>query len=127
MGAEAIVGLISLFGPKLINLAAGIFGRKNTPEQTLASLAQANPDALGKYIEAQASLAKAQNEAVNADISGTISVWVANIRAMIRPVITVAASVHLIYTGINGYVLPPEVMNTYVLIIGSWFGSRMIN
>jgi hypothetical protein len=125
MGIDAIVSLVSLFGPKLINLVGGIFGRKNTPEQTLASLAQANPDALGKYVEAQAALVRANNESVNADISGSISVWVANTRAMIRPVITVAAAAHTIYSGLHGINLDESTRYTYEVIIGSWFGSRL--
>jgi len=126
MGIDAIVSLVSLFGPKLINMVSGLFGRKNTPEQTLASLAQANPDALGKYVEAQAALVRAQNESVNADVSGTISVWVSDVRAMIRPVITCTATAHLIYCGLHGCVLDESTRYTYEMIIGSWFGSRLI-
>lgn len=125
MGIDAIVSLVSLFGPKLIDMAKGLFGRKNTPEQTLASLAQANPDALGKYVEAQAGLVRAQNESVNADVSGTISVWVSDIRAMIRPVITVLAATHTIYAGLHGVVLDEGTRYLYETIIGSWFGSRL--
>jgi hypothetical protein len=125
MGIDAIVGLVSLFGPKLISLVGGMFGKKNSPEQTLASLAQSNPDALGKYIEAQATLLKAQNEAVNADVSGAISVWVSNVRALIRPALSVLAAVHLVYAYAHGTVLDEGTRYTYEAMLCSWFGSRL--
>lgn len=125
MGIDAVVGLVSLFGPKIINLVGGLFGRKNTPEQTIASLAQSNPDALGKYVEAQASLLRAQNEAVNADVSGTISVWVSDVRALIRPVLSLLAAVHLVYAYAHGVVLDEGTRYTYEAMICSWFGSRL--
>jgi hypothetical protein len=125
MGIDAIVGLVSLFGPKVINVVSGWLGRKNSPEQTLASLAQSNPDALGKYVEAQASLIRAQNEAVNADVSGSISEWVSDVRALIRPVLTIAAIIHIVIAAYYKIPIEEGIRYTYESMICSWFGSRL--
>ena len=106
-------------------MAKGLFGRKNSPEQTLASLAQTNPDALSKYIEAQAKLIDAQDRAVNADVSGQVWEWVSSVRALIRPLITVIAAIHIYFSWQTGKAIPQEAMYIYETAIGSWFGSRL--
>lgn len=124
MGIDAIVALVSLFGPKLIDLVKGWFGSKNSPEQTIASLAQTNPEALAKYVEAQAKLIESQNESVNADITGTVSPWVSNIRAMIRPTITLVAVFHIVMAHYWKMQIDSDTMYVYEAAICSWVGSR---
>ncbi len=129
MGIDAIVSLVSLLAPKAFDLVKGLFHRKDSPEQVMSALAQTNPDALAKYIQAQAEYAKVQNEAVNADITGTVPEWVSTIRALIRPLITFVAMIHI---GINHlssgpqYDINDNAMYIYEMAIGSWFGSRMV-
>jgi len=125
MGVDAIVALVSLLGPKLIDLVRGWFGAKQTPEQVLAGLASTNPAALAQYVEAQAKLISAENASVNADISGTISVWVSDIRAMIRPFVTVVAAVHIVLAAHWKIAIPQEAMYVYEAAICSWFGSKL--
>jgi hypothetical protein len=126
MGIDAIVALVSLLAPKVIDLVKGWFGSKNSPEQTLASLAQTNPDALAKYIDAQATLIKVQNESVNADISGTVWPWISSIRALVRPMITYFAIAHIALAHLHPDIttIPDSAMYVYETAIGSWFGSR---
>ena len=125
MGIDAIVSLLSLFGPKIIDLVKGVVNRKNTPEQTLATLATTNPEALAQYTTAQSQLVAAINSSVNSDVAGQLSQWVSNVRAMIRPVITVAAFGHIIIAHISGQQIPDSVMYIYETAIGSWFGGRL--
>jgi len=128
MGIDAIVSLVAFFGPKIIDLAKGLIGRKNSPEQTLSSLAQTNPDALAKYIEAQAKLVEMQNASVNSDVSGEVWEWVSSVRALIRPIITMFGVIHIAIGHLNPDVpaIPDEAMYVYETAIGSWFGSRML-
>jgi len=127
MGIDAIVSLVALFGPKIIDLAKGLIGRKNSPEQTLSSLAQTNPDALAKYIEAQAKLLEMQNASVNSDISGDVWKWVVSVRALIRPIITIWGVFHIAIAHLHpgAPAIPDEAMYVYETAIGSWFGSRI--
>ena len=127
MGIDAIVSLVSLLAPKAFDLVKGLFHRKDAPEQVLATLATTNPDALAKYIEAQAAYAKVQNEAVNADITGNVPEWVSTIRALIRPAITIFAIIHIgiNHLGTDKYPISESAMYIYETAIGSWFGSRL--
>lgn len=125
MGIDAIVGLVSLFGPKIIDTVKGWLHRKDSPEATLASLAQTAPDKLAEYVNAQAALITAQNSGVNSDITGSVSVWVSDVRAMIRPFITCVAVIHIVYSSVSGTAIPEQFRYTYEAAIGSWFGSRL--
>lgn len=127
MGIDAAVSIISLLAPKAFDLLKGLFHRKDAPEQVMAALAQTNPDALAKYIEAQAEYAKVQNEAVNADITGNVPVWVSTIRALIRPSITIFAIIHIGFNhfGHDEFPISDGAMYIYETAIGSWFGSRL--
>lgn len=125
MGIDAIVGLVSLFGPKIIDTVKGWIHRKDSPEGTMAVLANTNPAELSNYVKAQAELMRVQNEAVNSDVTGTVSEWVSDVRAMIRPIITVTAIGHIIYASVTHTVIDPEFRYTYEAAIGSWFGSRL--
>ena len=125
MGIDAVVSLVSLFGPKIIDTVKGWVHRKDSPEATLASLAQTNPDKLAEYVNAQAALITAQNASINADITGTPHQWVSDVRALIRPVITVIALGHIVFAHFNNIAIPEAAMYTYEAAISSWFGSRL--
>ena len=125
MGIDAIVSLVSLFGPKIIDTVKGFIHRKDSPEATLASLAQTAPDKLAEYVNAQAALITAQNASINADVAGTISTWVSNIRALIRPAITIIGLFHIVVAHFKGLTIPEGAMYTYEACLSSWFGSRL--
>lgn len=127
IGIDAAVSLISLLAPKVIQMIQGVIHRKDSPAQVLSTLAQTNPDAMAKFIEAQAKLIEAQNASINADIYGTVWEWVGSVRALIRPAITVFGILHIAVANI-GSTYPPvsdAAMIVYETAIGSWFGSRM--
>lgn len=141
MGIDAIVGLVSLFGPKIIDLVKSWFGSKNTPEETLASLAQTNPQAIGEYCKGQAELIKAKVEQFNQDLPNEqvpegVWKWIASLRELleiyrgaIRPIVITIAFIHISYVL---YVFGPEKLSLvpewlryqYEIAIGSWFGDR---
>ncbi len=125
MGVDAIVSLVSLFGPKIFDTIKGFIHRKDSPDATMAALAQTNPAELSNYVNAQAALITAQNASINADITGTPHQWVSDVRALIRPVITVIAMVHIIVAHFKGIPVPEAAMYTYEAAISSWFGSRL--
>ena len=127
MGVDAILSLVSLFGPKLLDLVKGVIHKKDSPEQVLATLATTSPDALAKYIEAQAKLMEVQNAAVNSDVAGQVWEWVYSIRALIRPFITIFGIFHIAIAHIHPDIpaIPDEAMYVYETAICSWFGSRL--
>lgn len=141
MGIDAIVGLVSLFGPKLIDMAKGLIHRKDSPEKTMASLAQTNPDALAGYVKAQADLIDARTRGFNQDMPkdrlpdnthwSISSLWSLLVvyRGAIRPLVITAAFVHVYYVtakyGMAGLNLIPEwIRYQYEIAVASWFGDR---
>jgi len=141
MGVDAIVGLVSLFGPKIMDMAKGLIHRKDSPEKTMASLAQTNPGALADYVKAQAELTRSRTEAFNQDMPKdrlpdnthwTISsLWSLLVvyRGAIRPLVITAAFVHVYWVtathGMDGLNLIPEwIRYQYEIAVGSWFGDR---
>lgn len=141
MGLDAIVTLASLFGPKLIDTVKGWIHRKDSPEATMASLAQTNPGALADYVNAQAALVTARVKQFNQDLpdSGTpegTPTWVVALRELleiyrgaIRPLVITIAFVHISTTlysdGPTALSSIPEwVRVQYEVAISSWFGDR---
>ena len=129
MGLDAIVSLVSLFGPKLINLATGMFHKKDSPEQTMAAMAQTNPAGLTAYVNAQVELIKARMSQFNQDIAGQAPMWLVAWRGSIRPGIVCIAFLHitgvLIVMGPEGLSKIPEWMRyQYEVAVSSWFGDR---
>lgn len=140
-GIDAIVGLVSLFGPKLIDLVKGVIHRKDTPEQVMASLAS-NPAALTEYMRAQAELTRARAEQFNQDLPPEAPTegawkWIISLRELleiyrgaIRPLVVTIALVHITHTlywggGPTALALIPEwVRYIYEIAINSWFGDR---
>jgi hypothetical protein len=142
MGVDVIVSLVSLFGPKLIDAAKGFFGKKNSPEETMASLAQTNPEALSQFVEAQAALTKARVEQFNQDLPESPTPentprWIVAARELlevyrgaIRPLVITMAGAHITYVLVWGggatalAAIPDWVRMQYEIAINSWFGDR---
>lgn len=129
MALDAVVTMASLFGPKIIDIAKGWFSRKNTPEQTINTLATTNPEALTAYIGALSQLVTARSAQFNQDISGTASQWLVNWRGSIRPAVVTFAFIHIgfitVWHGPDKITLIPEWWRyIYETAIGSWFGDR---
>jgi hypothetical protein len=141
MAIDAVVGLVSLFGPKLIDLAKGLFHKKDSPEQTMASLAQTKPEALAEYVNAQAALIKARIEQFNQDMPDNVTPegtpkWVIALRELleiyrgaIRPGLITVAAIHITYNLValgpaSLQLIPEWVRYQYEIAISSWFGDR---
>jgi hypothetical protein len=142
MGIDVVVSLVSLFGPKLIDLVKGLVHRKDAPEATIASLAQTNPTALAEYVKAQAALIDARVRQFNQDLPAEQApaetpVWIIALRELleiyrgaIRPLVITVAGVHVTYVLIWGggpaalALIPEWVRYQYEIAISSWFGDR---
>jgi len=137
MGVDAIIALVSLLAPPVIDLVKKLVVKpgKDTPEATMASLALSKPEALADYVKGLADYIKAQTEFFNRDISGTLSPWVSNLRAAIRPVGTIASLIILAGMGaaaLMGVTYDPAMKDTIdglrytcEAVASSWFGTRI--
>jgi hypothetical protein len=137
MGVDAIITLVGLLAPPVIDFAKKLFLKPSadTPEATMSALATTNPDALGKYIEALTGYLKAQIDNFNRDVSGTPSQWISNLRASIRPIGTAFSLVFLaiiVVMTLCGYAVPTEAKDTLdgvrwtcEGVASSWFGTKI--
>lgn len=123
---EGIMTLGGLIIPPVFDLVRKkVLGKDDdSPERTLATLATTKPEVMADYVKATAESLRAQGEFFNRDVSGTPSEWVINMRAAIRPVVTIAATVGLVI----GYFMPESIDEatraTFCAIVSSWFGER---
>ena len=71
MGVDAVIALVSLLAPPVIDVVKKIFIKpgKDTPEATLSTLATTKPEALAPFVAAQAQLLQAQVAFFNRDVS----------------------------------------------------------
>lgn len=146
MGVDAIVSLVSLFWPKVIDTVKGWIHRKDSPEATMASLAQTNPAALADYVKAQADFIRAKVEQFNQDmpvitLGDSVPQWVVALwwllriyRGWIRPGLITLAAIHVGYltatanspaeavSAISS--IPEWIRYQYEVATGSWFGDR---
>ena len=122
---EAITTLGGLVLPPVIDLVRKkVIGRADdTPEATLTSLATTKPEVIPDYIEALAKLTAAQTLVFQRDIVGNTSQWVTDLRAAIRPGITVFALAALIVGYFGHYNLDEGTRATLCFVVSSWFGT----
>jgi hypothetical protein len=124
-----------------MSMVGGMFGKKNSAEETMASLAQSNPEALGAFVSAQAALIEAKVKQFNQDLpdepipEGAWK-WIISIRELlevyrgaIRPLVVTVAFIHITYTLYAGgpaalALIPEWVRVQYEIAINSWFGDR---
>jgi hypothetical protein len=126
MGIEAIMAILGLVAPPVIDFVKQKFFKgSGDPESTIATLATTKPDQLGPYVEATSKYLDAQVRFFNRDITGVISIWVSNIRAIIRPLGVIVSLAFLFADGFKYIELTPEVRGTFSMICTSWFGSRI--
>lgn len=137
MGIDAIIALVSLLAPPVIDVVKKVFIKpgKDSPEATMSTLATTKPEALEGYVNATANYLKAQCEFFNRDVTGTPAQWVITLRASIRPIGTAASIFILTIFGLlalAGYQPPSEMKATVdglrytcEAIASSWFGTRI--
>jgi len=134
MGIDAILAIGGLVIPPVVDFVKKKFlNEKDTPEQTLSTLATTKPDVMPSYIEAQSKLLLAQKEYFNRDVCGTPSQIIVNLRAAIRPVGVVLSFIILSVIAIIGVQKVDFFDNTAIqgvryaciAICTSWFGDRI--
>lgn len=98
---------------------------QDSPEATMSSLATTKPEVLPEYVQAITGYLKAQVDFFNRDVVGTPSTWVVDLRAAIRPVVTIACIGGLIGDHFGVTPLDPGTRAGFLSIVSSWFGSRL--
>lgn len=122
---ETITTLGGLVLPPVIDLfRKKVIGKENeSPEATLATLATTKPEVLPSYMEALAMLEESRTKYFQRDVIGNTSRWVTDLRAAIRPLITVFALGALIVGYFGHFVLDEGTRATLCFIVSSWFGT----
>jgi hypothetical protein len=125
---EAGTALIGVLAPAAVDIfKTKVLGMEpQGAKDVLGSLAKSNPDKMADFVKAQADLMDAETRTFNRDVIGIPSGWVVDIRAAIRPVVTVASIIMLAAEMLPfGFVLDPGTRATLCLIVSYWFGSRV--
>ena len=122
---EAVTTIGGLVLPPVIDLVRKkILGREDdTPEATLATLATTKPEVLPQYVEALAKLEQSRTLYFQRDVVGNTSKWVSDLRAAIRPVITVISLAALVVGYFGHFSLDEGTRATLCFIVSSWFGT----
>lgn len=129
MGLEAIMAVGGLVLPAIVDFVKGKF-LKGTGEvtDTLATLATTKPDQLAPYMDSYAKYIQAEVQFYNRDVvtGGKLGEWVCNLRASIRPIGVILCFLLLGADAIYGFDLPEGVRGTFEMVIGTWFGTRIV-
>lgn len=97
----------------------------DTPEATMSSLATTKPEVLPQYLTALTGYMEAQIHFFNRDVVGIPDSWVIDLRAAIRPIVTVLCIGGLIGDHYGVTTLDPGTRAGFLAIVSSWFSSRM--
>lgn len=127
MGLEAIAALGGLIIPPVFDFIKKKFigTDKDTPEATMSTLATSKPEVLPDYLNATVNYMRSKIEFFNRDVIGTPSSWVVNLRAVIRPLVTIFAIMLLASDGAHWLELNEATRASLCLIVSSWFGDRI--
>lgn len=122
---EAVTTIGGLVIPPVIDLVRKkILGRDDdTPEATLATLATTKPEVISDYVKALAELERSRTAYFQRDVLGNTSRWVADLRAAIRPVITVFSLGALVVGYFGHFQLDEGTRATLCFVVSSWFGT----
>lgn len=100
---------------------------------TLKSLANTNPQLMQQVMTVQTALFKAESGVLdsktryfNRDIATSASQWVVNLRAIIRPLVTLSALALTILHFVYKLPLDTAIQQIMEFSIASWFGSRAV-
>jgi hypothetical protein len=138
MGLEVLFAAVAPFLPDLISSIGGLVvspiydfvkkkfikGAADTPESTIGTLAVTKPEAVTAYVEALAKLEEAKIKWFNRDIVGSVSVWVSDLRAAIRPLTVIVSLACLLLDGFSAIDLSTGARVTFELCVTSWMGDR---
>ena len=98
---------------------------EDSPEATMSSLATTKPEVLPQYVTALTGYMESQVKFFNRDVVGIPSEWVIDLRAAIRPLVTIACICGLIGDHYGVTPLDPGTRAGFLSIASSWFGSRI--
>lgn len=96
----------------------------DTPESTIGTLATTKPDAVPGYVDALAKLKEMEVKWFNRDVVGAVSTWVADLRAVIRPLTVVVSLVCLFLDGFGSIDISTGARVTFEMCVTSWMGDR---
>jgi len=139
-----LLDLIATLGGLVVPPAFDFIKRKftksevKTEEQTVSELATVSPEALPAYLDAMIRMKESAVKFFNRDVIGTVSQWVVDLRAAIRPIGVACAFILLGVIGVltltgsmDGFTDVPGAVDTIAGIrlscetmIASWFGHR---
>jgi len=127
-GLDALASIAGLIVPPVFDFIKRKFIKTDTatPQATLSALAEIKPEIMAQYVEAQAKLIESEVKYYNRDAAQTMSIWVSDLRACIRPVFTILSVGLVIYSTITGCVVDASFKALMDLTIASWFGSRLV-
>jgi hypothetical protein len=127
MMIDAIASLAGLIVPPVFTFLKEKFVKpaNDNPETTLNSLAITKPEIMAPYIDAEAKLLDAQVKFFNRDVIGATSLWVANLRASIRPLFVCVSLVAIICDIFWNVQIDPSLRAFMEMNISSWFGDRI--
>ena len=128
-----VLDLIATLGGLIVPPAFDFIKKKflkpeqETPEATLSSLATTKPEVMPDYLNAIVGYINAKVSFFNRDVvPGAIPrQWVVDLRAAIRPIVTVAAVLALAIDGMDWLELTNGARACFETIASSWFGSRL--
>ena len=125
--AAGILSLGSLLVAPIFDFVKKKFlPQSDSPDATLNTLAITNPDILAPYIEAQSKLVIANTAYYNRDVIGNISVWVSNLRAVIRPSFVLIGLLYFFMSSYMNWHVDESMKYVFIVTINSWFGCRIV-
>ena len=101
-----------------------IKGAADTTESTLGTMAVTKPEAIPAYVEAMVKMKEMEIKWFNRDVVGAVSVWVSNIRAIIRPLTVIASLICLFLDGFGSIDISTGARVTFEMCVTSWMGDR---
>lgn len=100
--------------------------KEDTAEATISTLATTKPEAIPQFIESRVKWMDAGIRWFNRDVVGQPSQWVVDIRAAIRPIVTILCIIALVANGFEFFDLPADGRAGMLSVVTSWFGDRMV-
>ena len=124
---DALASLAGLIIPPAFDFIKKKFIKSNadTPQATLSSLATTKPEVMPLYIEAQSKLVDSEVRYYNRDVTQQVHTWVADLRAVIRPVFTIVSIALMFLSTMYDWEIDQSIQALMEITIASWFGSRL--
>jgi len=99
---------------------------EDTPEATLSSLATTKPEIMPQFVDSQCKLYDAKTRFFNRDVVGEVSLWVRNLRSVIRPLFVIYTILFTIAATYFGWHTDQYIKTIMEINATSWFSSRFL-